>query len=51
MMIMVGVGDLVHRIRDGRICPVLGGWTIGRSDNDVCGLHCARGDKERGFLS
>jgi hypothetical protein len=29
---------------------VLSGWTIERSDDAVCGLHCARGDKERGFL-
>jgi hypothetical protein len=30
---------------------VLGGRTIGRSIDDVCGLHHAQGDEERGFLS
>jgi hypothetical protein len=29
---------------------VLGGWTIGGSDDTVCGLHRACGDEERGFL-
>jgi hypothetical protein len=29
---------------------VLGGRMIGRSDDAVCGLHCARGDEEREFL-
>jgi hypothetical protein len=29
---------------------VLGGRTIERSDDVVCGLHRAQGDEERGFL-
>jgi hypothetical protein len=29
---------------------VLGGRTINRSDDAMCGLHCARGDEERRFL-
>jgi hypothetical protein len=29
---------------------VLGGWTIKRSGDAVCGLHRARGDEECGFL-
>jgi hypothetical protein len=48
--IMVGVGDLVQRIRDGRTGRVLGGRTIERSGDTVCGLHRAREDEERGFL-
>jgi hypothetical protein len=48
--IMVGVGDLVQRIRDGRTGRVLGGRMIERSGGTVCGLHRARGDEERGFL-
>jgi hypothetical protein len=28
----------------------LGGRTIGRSDDAVCGLHRACGDEEHGFL-
>jgi hypothetical protein len=44
-----------HRIpgaedRDGRTGRVLSGWAIERSGGTVCGLHRARGDKERGFL-
>jgi hypothetical protein len=49
--IVAGVGDLVQRTRDGRTCRVLGGWMIERSSGAVCGLHRARGDEERGFLS
>jgi hypothetical protein len=49
MRIMAGVGDLVQRIRDGRTVRVLGGRTIGRSGDAVCGLHHARGDEEREF--
>jgi hypothetical protein len=48
--IMTGVGDLVQRTGDGRTGRVLGGWTIGRSSDAMCGLHRARGDEERGFL-
>jgi hypothetical protein len=50
MRIMVGVGDLVQRIRDGCTGQILGGRTIGRSGDAVCGLHSARGDKEREFF-
>jgi hypothetical protein len=50
MRIMAGVGDLVQRTGDGRTGRVLGGRVIMRSGDTFCGLHCARGDKERGFL-
>jgi hypothetical protein len=49
--IMVGVGDLVQRIGNGHIGRVLGGRTIERSGDTVCGLHRARGDEKHGFLS
>jgi hypothetical protein len=42
--------DRMQRTRDGRTGRVLGGRMIERSGGAVCGLHCARGDKERGFL-
>jgi hypothetical protein len=42
MRIVAGVGDLVQRTVDGRTGRVLGGA--------VCGLHCARGAEERGFV-
>jgi hypothetical protein len=48
--IVAGVGDLVQRTVDGRIGRVLGGRAIERSGGVVCGLHCACGDEERGFL-
>jgi hypothetical protein len=48
--IVVGVGDLVQRIEDGHTSRVLGGRTIGRSGDTVCGLHRARGDEECEFL-
>jgi hypothetical protein len=48
--IMTWVGDLVQRTGDGRTDRVLGGWTIERSGDAVCGLHHARGDEERRFL-
>jgi hypothetical protein len=48
--IMAGVGDLVQRISDSRTGQVLGGWTIMRSGDAVCGLHRAYGDEVRGFL-
>jgi hypothetical protein len=51
MRIVAGVGDLMQRTRDGRTGRVLGGRAIERSGGIVCGLHCARGDEERGFLS
>jgi hypothetical protein len=50
MRLMTGVGDLVQRTEDGRTGQVLGGRAIERSGGAVCGLHRARGDKERGFL-
>jgi hypothetical protein len=50
-MIVAGVGDLVQRTGDGHTCRILGGRAIERSGGAVCGLHCARGDEERGFLS
>jgi hypothetical protein len=49
MRIMVGVGDLVQRTRDGRIGQVLGGQVIERSGDTMCGLHLACGDEECGF--
>jgi hypothetical protein len=39
-----GVGDLVQRTGDGRTCRVLGGRTVERSGDAVCGLHLTRGD-------
>jgi hypothetical protein len=48
--IMARVGDLVQRTEDGRTGRVLGGWTIGRSRDAVCGIHCTCGDEERIFL-
>jgi hypothetical protein len=50
MRIVAGVGDLVQWTGDGRIGQVLGGQVIDRSGGIVCGLHCARGDEECGFL-
>jgi hypothetical protein len=48
---VVGVGDLVQRIGDGHTCQVHGGRAIERSGGGVCGLHRARGDEKREFLS
>jgi hypothetical protein len=50
MRIVVGVGDLVKRIVDGRVGRVLGGREIERSIGAVCGLHRARGDENHEFL-
>jgi hypothetical protein len=50
MRIVAGIGDLVQRTEDGHTGWVLGGRTVERSGGAVCGLHRARGDKERGFL-
>jgi hypothetical protein len=47
---VTGVGDLVQRTVDGRTGRVLGGRAVERSGGAVCGLHRARGDKEREFL-
>jgi hypothetical protein len=41
----------VQRTRDGRTSQLLGGRAIERSGGTVCGLHRARGDEEREFLS
>jgi hypothetical protein len=48
--IVVGVGDLVQRSRDGRTGQVLGGRVIERSGDVVCGLHRVCGDEECEFL-
>jgi hypothetical protein len=50
MRIVIGVEDLVQRTGDGRTGRLLGGQAIERSGGAVCGLHRARGDKERVFL-
>jgi hypothetical protein len=47
MKIVVGVGDLVQRITNGRIDQVLDDRTIEISGGAVCGLHRAREDDER----
>jgi hypothetical protein len=41
MRIVAGIGDLVQRDENGRTGQVLGGWTIGRSGDAVCGLYRA----------
>jgi hypothetical protein len=48
--IVVGVGDLLQRIGDSHIGRVLDGRTLGRTGDTLRGLHCARGDEERGFF-
>jgi hypothetical protein len=48
--IVAGVGDLVQSTGDDHTGQVLGGRTIERSGDTVCGLHRARGDEEREFL-
>jgi hypothetical protein len=48
--IIAGVGDMMQKTRDGHTGRVLGDRAIERSGGAVCGLHCARGDEERGFL-
>jgi hypothetical protein len=51
MRIVVEVGDLMQRTTDGQHTGrILGGRTIGRSDNTVCDLHRAQEDKEHEFL-
>jgi hypothetical protein len=47
---VTGVGDLVQRTGDGRTGQVLSGRAVERLGGAMCGLHRARGDKERGFL-
>jgi hypothetical protein len=39
----------VQRFGDSRTGRILNGRAIKRSGGTVCGLHHARGDKERGF--
>jgi hypothetical protein len=51
MRIVAGVGDLVQRTEHGRTGRVLGGRAIERLGGAMCGLHRARGDEERGFIS
>jgi hypothetical protein len=48
--IITEVGDLVQRTEDSRIGRVLGGRAIESLSGAMCGLHCTRGDEERGFL-
>jgi hypothetical protein len=48
--IMAGVGNLVQKTEDDRTGQVLGGGTIERSGDAVCGLHREHGDEEHGFL-
>jgi hypothetical protein len=50
MRIMAEVRDQVQRTGDGRTGWVLGGRAVERSGDVVCGLHCAHGDEECGFL-
>jgi hypothetical protein len=47
---VAGVGDLVQRSGNGHIGRVLSGRAVKRSGGAVCGLHLARGDKEREFF-
>jgi hypothetical protein len=49
-MIVLEVGDLVHRSGVDRTGWVLGGRAIERLGDAVCGLHRARGDEKCGFL-
>jgi hypothetical protein len=48
---VIGVGELVQKTGDGRTGRILGGRAVERSGGAVCGLHLARGDWERRFLS
>jgi hypothetical protein len=41
---MIGVGDMMQRIEDGRTRLIIGGRAVERSGGAVCGLHLARGD-------
>jgi hypothetical protein len=50
MRTVVGVEDLLQRIRDDRIGQVLSGRTIRMSDDIVCDLHRAYGDEDHMFL-
>jgi hypothetical protein len=50
MRIVVGLGDLVQRTRDGHTGQVLGGRAIKRSGGAMCGLHRVCEDEEHMFL-
>jgi hypothetical protein len=41
MRIVVGVGNIVQRTKDGRTGRVLSGQTIDRSGDAICGLYHA----------
>jgi hypothetical protein len=47
---VIGVGDLVQKIRFGCTGRVLGGRAVERSGGTVCSLHLTSGDEERRFL-
>jgi hypothetical protein len=49
--IVAGVGDPMQRTADGHTSRLLSGRAIERSSGAMCGLHHARGDEERRFLS
>jgi hypothetical protein len=51
MRTVAGVGELVQRTGNGRTGRVLRARAVERSGGAMCGLHLARGDLERGFLS
>jgi hypothetical protein len=48
--IVAEVGDLVQRTGDGGTGWILGGRTIGRSSDAICGRHHPQGDEEQIFL-
>jgi hypothetical protein len=50
MRIVIRVEDLLQRTMDDRICQILNGRTIRRSDDIVCDLHRAYGDEDHMFL-
>jgi hypothetical protein len=50
MRTVAGVGDLVQRIENGRICQILGGRAVERSGGAMCDLNRACGDEQHGFL-
>jgi hypothetical protein len=50
MRIVAGVGDLMQKTEDGRTGLVLGGRTIGRSDDTVCSLYRVHGDEKCEFF-
>jgi hypothetical protein len=50
MRTVAGVGDLVQRTGDGRICRVLGGRVVERSGGAVCGCTWHVETRRAGFL-